>query len=337
MAKGSRPQDGPMAVKHGVGTGVIAGVGLIAVTLSGASNTASLAATRGRAATVKPLALPPPRSVRLPMRPALSGEGEWQTVGPPAGARPAMYATAFQADVNYPDEVSYAVWMDPKLLRLELVAGSAQPGGTWQHPPYVTGSELPRLVAAFNGGFQFRPGDARGGFYLDGTTAVPLVTGAASLVIYKGGGVDVGTWGTDVTMTPDVQAVLQNVVLLVDRGQIAQSATYTDNSYWGFTLGGGAIVPRSGIGVTSDGALVYVGGPAMTARSLAESLQRAGAVRAMTLDINPWWVTFNFYSHGSSSPSELTGSKLYPYMQRSPDRYLPPVLEERDFIEVLQP
>ncbi len=87
------------------------------------------------------------------------------------------------------------------------------------------------------------------------------------------------------------------MVLLVDKGQLAPSATYTDNAIWGYTLGGGYVVPRSGIGVTADGALVYVAGPALTAKSLAESLQRAGAVRAMTLDINPEWVTFNFYSH----------------------------------------
>ena len=61
--------------------------------------------------------------------------------------------------------------------------------------------------------------------------------------------------------------------------------------------------------MTADGALVYVAGPALTARSLAESLQRAGAVRAMTLDINPEWVTFNFYSHAAGDPSGTYGRK----------------------------
>ncbi len=149
-------------------------------------------------------------------------------------------------------------------------------------------------MAAFNGGFRFN--DARGGIYLEGRWGVPAVQGAAYLVIYKDGQVNIGDWGTDVAMSVDVQAVLQNVVLLVDNGQLAPSATYTDNAIWGYTLGGGYVVPRSGIGVTADGALVYVAGPALTARSLAESLRRAGAVRAMTLDINPEWVTFNFYS-----------------------------------------
>ena len=138
------------------------------------------------------------------------------------------------------------------------------------------------------------------------------VPGAASFVIYKNGQVNIGDWGTDVSMSPSVEAVLQNVVLLVDHGQLAPSATYTDNAIWGYTLGGGYVVPRSGIGVTADGALVYVAGPALTARSLAESLQRAGAVRAMTLDINPEWVTFNFYSHAAGHPSRTDRLKALP-------------------------
>ena len=190
-------------------------------------------------------------------------------------------------------------------------------------------------MAAFNGGFRFN--DARGGIYLEGKWGVAPIGRAASFALYHNGHINIGAWGTQINMTPDVAAILQNVVLLVNNGQLVPSATYTDNAYWGYTLGGGYVVPRSGIGVTADGALVYVAGPALTAKSLAESLQRAGAVRAMTLDINPEWVTFNFYSHAAGHPAELSGTKLYPGMQRSADRYLPPVYEARDFFEVLLP
>jgi hypothetical protein len=189
------------------------------------------------------------------------------------------------------------------------------------------------VVAAFNGGFRFQ--DAHGGFYLDGRTAVPLRNGAASFVIYSNGKVDIGTWGSEVTMTPNVVAVLQNLVPMVDNGQVARSASYDDRAVWGATLKTSIHVPRSGIGVTADGALIYVAGPALSAKTLAESLQRAGAVRAMTLDINPEWVTFNTYSHPyPNDPSYVVGSKLYPQMQRPAYRYLPPTEESRDFIEV---
>jgi hypothetical protein len=51
----------------------------------------------------------------------------------------------------------------------------------------------------------------------------------------------------------------------------------------------------------------------------------------------PEWVTFNFYAHAAAHHPELSGTKLYPGMQRSADRYLPPVYEARDFFEVLLP
>ncbi len=316
-----QPLGGPTGGTSGAGTGT----------------PATLPATTGlpTTTTTEPPGLPPPPPVPLVVHPALPGEGQWQPTGPLVHGRPVMYVAQFRADDIYTSQITTAVWMDTKLLRVELVPGSTEPGGTWPHPPYVMPAELPYLAAAFNGGFRFQ--DARGGFYLDGKVGVPLRPGAASFVIYKDGRVDIGTWGDGLSLTPEVQAVLQNVVLLVDNGQLAPSATYTDNAIWGYTLGGGFVVPRSGVGVTADGALVYVAGPALTAKSLAESLQRAGAVRAMTLDINPEWVTFNFYSHPANRPTDVTGTKLYPQMQRSADRYLPPVWEARDFFEVLTP
>jgi hypothetical protein len=280
-----------------------------------------------------PSHLPAPRPVPLVVSPALPGEGQWQPVGPTVDGTPTMYEAQFRADDVYTSEITTAVWIDPKLASISLIPGQTEPGGTWTHPPYITNAELPRIMAAFNGGF--RMSDAQGGFYLDGRTAVPLRPGAASMVIYKNGSINIGSWGSQVTMTPSVAAVLQNLVLMVDNGQVSSAATYTDTRIWGATLGAATVVARSGIGVTADGALVYVAGPALTARTLAEALQRAGAVRAMTLDINPEWVTFNFFSHPNpADPAEVTPAKLYPQMQRPADRYLGPTMEARDFFEV---
>lgn len=281
-------------------------------------------------------ALSPPAPVPLVVSPALPGEGQWQPIGPVTNGEAAMYEAQFRADTVFTSEITTAVWMDPLQLHLSLIPGLTEPGGTWPHPPYITPAEAPSILAAFNGGFRFQ--EAHGGFYLDGRTAVPLVAGAASLVIYKDGKVDVGAWGSEVSMTPNVEAVLQNLVPMVDNGQVSPSATYNDTRVWGSTLSGSIVVARSGVGVTADGALVYVAGPALTAKTLAEALQRAGAVRAMTLDINPEWVTFNIFSHPNPAvPSQVVGTKLYPQMQRPADRYLYPTLESRDFIEVSLP
>ncbi len=280
--------------------------------------------------------LPPPPPVPLVVSPALPGEGQWQPTGVTVDGIPAMYEAQFRADQIYTSQITSAVWMDPTLLKLSLIPGAHQPGGTWPETPYVNPTQLPTAVAAFNGGFRMQ--DAQGGFYLNGVMRVPLRAGAASLVIYKDGRVNVGAWGTEVTMTPQVEAVLQNLVPLVDHGQAAPDATYNDTQIWGATLGANTVVARSGIGVTADGAVVYVAGPALTAKSLAESLQRVGAVRAMSLDINPEWVTFNFFEHPNpANPSQVTGVKLYPQMQRPSTRYLGPTLESRDFFLVSLP
>lgn len=291
---------------------------------------------RGGAVSATPVGLPTPAPVPLVVSPALPGEGVWQPIGPAIGGRPAMYEAQFRADTIFTSEITTAVWMDPTRLHLSLVPGLTEPGGQWSHPPYITPAEAPNILAAFNGGFRFQ--DAHGGFYLDGKTAVPLVSGAASLVIYKDGKVDLGAWGTEVSMTPQVVAVLQNLVPMVDGGVVSPLATYHDVRVWGSTLNTSTVVARSGVGVTSNGALVYVAGPALTAKTLAEALQRAGAVRAMTLDINPEWVTFNIFSHPDpAAPTVVTGTKLYPQMQRPADRYLGPTEESRDFFEVSIP
>jgi hypothetical protein len=115
-------------------------------------------------------------------------------------------------------------------------------------------------------------------------------------------------------------------------------ATHNDTRIWGATLGANAVVARSGIGVIASRALIYVAGPALTARSLAESWPRAGAVRAVALDIHPEWVTFNFYSHPSTAdPTVVVSGKLYPQMPRAANRYLGPTRESRDSFTVSLP
>jgi len=85
------------------------------------------------------------------------------------------------------------------------------------------------------------------------------------------------------------------------------------------------------VGVTADGALVYAGGPALSITALARTLQAAGAVRAMELDINTDWVSA--YTYGPSNPADgsspIVGKKLLDNMSRDGSRYLQP--GERDF------
>jgi hypothetical protein len=229
-----------------------------------------------------------------------------------------------------PDELHTSVvvgvaWMDTKLLGATLYSGSTIPGGgPWQHTAPVGSQAASTLVAAFNAGFLMS--NANGGYYTQGKTVVPLREGAASFVIYNDGTATVGKWGRDFSMTPDVVSVRQNLDLLVDNGTPVPGLDANDTSRWGYTLGNQVYVWRSGVGVTADGALVYVAGPDLNVTDLAAVLARAGAVRAMELDINTDWV--NFAAYAPSSPTGLAtasnGTDLLSNMAGAPDRYFEP-------------
>ena len=142
------------------------------------------------------------------------------------------------------------------------------------------------------------------------------------------------TWGRDLQMGPNVAFARQNLSLIVDGGQVVPGIDSASNSKWGATLGNKVLVWRSGVGVTADGALVYAGGNDLSAGSLARVLARAGAVRAMELDINSAWV--DFFAYGPAAPgqpaADLTATKLLPDMGSSLNRYLS--ANSRDFIAI---
>jgi hypothetical protein len=211
--------------------------------------------------------------------------------------------------------------MDPTLLRAQLYSGSYIPGGgPYKYSAPISALASKSLVAAFNAGFRVQ--DSHGGYYTNGTTVKPLVNNAASVVIYKDGTMTVGSWGTQVWMSNQVASVRQNLVLLVNNGKEVQGLKDQNSSKWGATISGSYNVWRSGLGVTRDGAIVYVGGPAMSISDLADILKRAGAVRAMQLDINTGWVQFSTFEgpldtsiNGGNSTSLLsampTGSRYF--------------------------
>jgi Phosphodiester glycosidase len=273
----------------------------------------------------------PPSIVPIAAHP-LAHEGQWQVVGRTVDGLPTVRVAYLRPDTVHTSLLAGVMWMDTKLLHPVLVAGTQVPGsGTWPYDHQVPHSAYPALTAAFNSGFLLK--DAGGGMYLDGRTAAPLVAGQASFVIYKNGTADIGTWGTQVHMSPDVSAVRQNLWLLVNHGRANPSLASDSTSTWGATFSGGVLVWRSGVGVTADGALVYATGPGLSASSLARILIHAGAVRAMELDINTVWTNGYFYTKATKTPWGFAPHPLLVDQYRPPTRYLAP--DERDFFMML--
>jgi hypothetical protein len=260
---------------------------------------------------------PPPQLASLAGA-ALPGEGVWRVIGS-VGGQPAIYSTFLRASSVYSSYVSGIVSMNQKLVSFQLRPGSEDPGpGNWGAQPWIPPGTRAGLLATFNGGFKIN--QSGGGFYLNGSTAGALTDGVASEVYYRDGQIAVGIWGQTVGMTPDVVGVRQNLHLIVQNDVVPSSVDNNVETSWGATLGGGYYVWRSGIGITADGRVIFVYGPALNVRELAELLQRAGAVNAMQLDINPEWTDFMYYSP-ARDPASPSPAALLPNQQAPADRY----------------
>jgi len=286
--------------------------------------------------TTLPLSLPAPAPIAAPAGDA-AGAGQWTPSGRTVYGMRAVYETRLLPPGGSAD--AGIAWMDAKLLTAQLYSGSRSPGGgPYQFTAPIQPAQAATLVAAFNGGFLMSA--AGGGYYTEGRMIYPLVNGAASLVINADGSVTVGAWGTDVSMTPGVVAVRQNLVPLVAGGQPTPQAASPDWQAWGATCGptscsGTGIEAqwRSGAGVTANGALVYAAGPALTPLALAQLLVAAGVVRGMQLDINPDWPVFATYNPPAAGvpAGPSNGASLQPSSVQGPATFFNPAWA-RDFV-----
>jgi hypothetical protein len=243
-----------------------------------------------------------------------------------------MYAAYVRPDAVYTSLVTGVAWMDPNLVRFELFAGVQEPGGSdWKYQAPMGATDRAGLLAAFNSGFKLA--DSEGGYYAEGKVVRPLRDGAATLTISSDGTPAVGQWGRDLTMDSTVAYARQNLSLIVDNGQPVPGLDTDNLSKWGATLGNKIQVWRSGMGITDSGAVVYAAGNNLSISMLASVLARAGAVRAMELDINSSWV--DFVSYGPAAPSAaVPDTQLLPDMSGGTNKYLED--NSRDFVAVFR-
>ena len=272
--------------------------------------------------------LAPPAPIPSQAQPALPGEGSWQSLVSLKG-EPAIRAAFLRPDATHTSYLVGVAWLNQKLVKMVLHPGYRVPGDSGlSQPTSVPTSQRNSLLATFNSGFTMN--DANGGYWQDGHSAVPLRSGAASMVLYQDGHLDVLRWNRS-TPGPDVAAVRQNLGLLVDNASITADVNSPTTTTWGATVGNATYVWRSAVGIRKDGSLVFVVGASMSVRTLANIVRDAGAVRAMELDINQSWTNFITYTHPSNGvavPQMLTKDE-----HPNPYRYLQP--SSRDFVAVL--
>jgi hypothetical protein len=296
--------------------------------LTGPSVAAGKAARNGRHGKAAVAAASCPQNLRSFAGNPLPGEGVWRALGTVDG-QPAICGTDLRFSKVYTSYVAGIASMNQKLLKFELRPGTLDPGpGNWNAANSILPGTRRGLMATFNSGFRINV--SGGGFYLNGHRDGGLTPGVASVVYYRDGHIDIGVWNRTVHMTPDVVGVRQNLHLIVINGQVPTSVDTNVTTSWGATLGGGYNVWRSGIGITKDGRVIFVYGPDLDVRQLASVLRRAGAVNAMQLDINPAWMSFEYYLHTQrANPSPVN---LLPDQAEPANRYYFP--NSRDFTAV---
>jgi hypothetical protein len=267
-----------------------------------------------------------PHNVKPLIHPALPGEGVWKKAAARAGSQPPVLLTTFRSDPEYPQFVAGVAWIDAARTELAYVPGLAEPPPPLAHrgPAEVPQSQRKRVVATFNGGFPLETSNA--GLIYRGKVVEAMVDGIATVVAYRDGRVDIVKWESGARAPANVWFAKQNLPPIIDGGKL--NPNLSDGPAWGETVNNAVRVWRSGIGIDSHGNLLYAAANYQTVESLAKVLQRAGAVRALELDINEDWTSFISYRHpGAGEPSNLL-----PEMYRPPERYLTP--DERDFFAV---
>jgi len=267
-----------------------------------------------------------PADVNPLIHPKLPGEGVWKKAGAAVGERPPVLLTTFRSDPEYPQFVAGVAWIDASRTELAYVPGLAEPPEPLEArgPGEVPSSMRKRLVATFNGGFPLETSNA--GLIYRGKVKETMVNGIATVVGYRSGGFNLVRWESGTNVPANVWFAKQNLPPIIYEGKL--NPNLSDGPEWGETVNNATRVWRSGLGIDAHGNLMYAAANYQTVESLAKVLQRAGAVRAIELDINEDWTSFISYRH----PGGLEPSNLLPEMYRSPERYLSP--DERDFFAV---
>jgi cytochrome c-type biogenesis protein CcmE len=256
----------------------------------------------------------------------LPGEGVWRPTGPPVNGGPPVLVTTFRTETAYPQITAYVAWFDHTRTASAYYPGTYEPpSAALRGPTQIPSAQRYRLLSTFNGGFIYT--DGLNGDAVNGVTNEPMTKGNATAIGYKSGAVNIISWKGGTHVSKNVAWARQSLPLIVDNGK--PNPALDLSTAWGYTLDNAVRVWRTGLGIDAHGNLIYVAASYQTVMSLADILIRAGAVRAMELDINPEWYTLLTYRH---SHHELVPTQVaYNYQQPS-TRYLVP--DDRDFFAI---
>jgi hypothetical protein len=275
-------------------------------------------------AAATPASWPP---AAIPAPGGLTGEGTWTPAGPPPldGATAPILHAFVRVDPDRPFQVIHLFAFDSARLALHFVAGTRDPRSTTgvRGTGRIPEADRPRLVAAFNGGFKTEHG-AFGTIEAD-RVLVPPLPGLATVLLDDDGRAAFGVWDGGESLPPGFAALRQNLPPLLADGRVNPTRSH----HWGRVVErlDSLQTPRSALGVTPSGVLLFAWAPAASAEQLGEALRRAGATFALHLDMNPGHTGLELYA--PASDGEPHASPGAPEMDFRPRRWLG--TDARDF------
>jgi hypothetical protein len=254
---------------------------------------------------------------------AARGDGVWIPIADDVAPNgpPAMAKTLVHPDKARTYSAAAIVAMDLDKLRIASVAGTDEPASDTvkraQRPGKIPDAEQPKLVAAFNGGWQAIHGHF--GMMVDGLTLLPPKDASCTLALYKDSSIGIRTWKDIASGVDGMQSYRQTPPCLVEQGVLNTQLGDTNKS-WGAAVDGATVIRRSGIGLSKDKkTLYYASGDGLTALSLAQALHAAGAWDVAELDVNWAFPRYLFYTHkGTTSEAK---SSLIPCVFK-PNEYV---------------
>jgi hypothetical protein len=268
----------------------------------------------------------PPAPVTSPVTVPLKNEGVWEPTKIVVNGQVAVRIARVRPDAIHTSFMDTLVWMDPKLLAFQEIPGTLEPAGNYPHGTGRVPLKLRKFyMLGINGGY--KTVNMHGGFIYKGSTVIPMRDHMATLITYPDGSVNVADWNVDAVKSGYTSA-RQNLPMLVENGK-SRVISNTDPQWGSLSTGtssGANYVWRSAIGVQADGSVIHLVGPSLNAQSMADLMVRAGAVRAMALDMNNGWASSFLYG------PYLPGQPVDPQITKEVTRFWN--TSTRDFLAV---
>jgi hypothetical protein len=241
---------------------------------------------------------------------AAPGDGVWIPV-PLAGSPtepPILYKTLIHPDAKRPWAEVFVVAVDLRSAQVHVVAGTREPKGTApgageaKRPGLIPATDLPSLVAGFNGGFKEEHGHY--GMKVDGVLLIKPRLDGCTIAMTDKGDLRIASWKAVQDAESTFTWWRQTPACLIENGKLHPGLT-DENTNWGAALGGGTVVRRSAAGLDAEGKTLLVAVSNHTSpRAVAVAMSHAGAVSAAQLDINYSYPRFVLFPEGAAGQRE---------------------------------